>query len=306
MLPLPSFDIEAPDRLVDVVALAASPGARILAGGTDLLPSMKHRLFTPECLVSLRNLPDLRAISATEDGGLSIGATARLHQVGTDPLVQARYPALAEACASVATPTIQRMATLGGNVMLDTRCLYYNQPAGWRTALGGCLKADGTICHVAPSGAGCYAAHSADTVPPLWVYGAEVVLASAAGERRVALSDLYDVDGRTWVRIQPGEVLTQVCLPPPSSQPVIHRKLRARGAIDYPLLLVAVQRQGEGGRVVLSGLGPQPVEVVAERASDLPDLAYKAARPMATHQAAAMWRRHMVRVEVKRALEQCR
>ena len=300
MLPFPAFDLELPDRLHDLLALAAAPGARILAGGTDLLPSMKHRLFQPRTLVSLTALPELSRIDE-DAGGLRIGAAVTLAALRHHPLVRSRYGALAEAAATVATPTIQGMGTLGGNLMLDTRCLYYNQPQGWRASIGGCLKAEGSLCHVARTGTGCYAAHSADTVPALWLYGATLELASTAGVRRVALADLYGEDGRTWLKIQPGEVLLAVILPPPSG-PVVHRKLRQRAAIDYGMLLVAVRRDGEGGAAVLSAIGPRPVEVCAERLADLPELAWAAARPLSTHATPSTWRKHMVRVEVRRAI----
>ena len=140
MLPFPSFSYEAPDSLEDAVAIAAAPGSRIVAGGTDLLPSMKHRLFTPTTLLSLRRLSGLKSIEQTEDGGLAIGAMVTLRQARRSEAVQRSYPALAEACRTIATGTIQAMGTLGGNVMLDTRCLFYNQPAGWRASIGGCLK----------------------------------------------------------------------------------------------------------------------------------------------------------------------
>ena len=226
---------------------------------------------------------------------------ASLRAVRRSGPVSNRYPALAEACRTIATATIQAMGTLGGNIMLDTRCLFYNQPAGWRESIGGCLKADGRICHVAPRGKGCYAAHSADTIPALWLYGASVEFASLGGTREVSLADLYDEDGRTWVRIQPGEILTRILLPPPGA-PVVHRKLRLRGAIDYGLLLVAVQRNGLGARAVLSAIGPQPIVISADQSADLPELAYKAAKPLHTHAIASVWRKQMVRVEVKRAL----
>lgn len=302
MLPFSSFSYEAPDNLADAVAIAAAPSARIIAGGTDLLPSMKHRLFNPGTLLSLRKLEAIKGITPHEDGGLSIGAMTTLRQLRRSALINSSYPALSEACRTIATATIQAMGTLGGNVMLDTRCLFYNQPAGWRDSIGGCLKAEGSICHVAPRGKGCYAAHSADTIPALWLYGASVELASQAGTRQVAVSDLFAEDGRTWLKIQPGEILTRILLPPATS-PVAHRKLRIRGAIDYGLLLVAVQRTGTGARAVLSALGPQPVVISTEQAEDLPQAAYKAARPLNTHAIASVWRKQMVRVEVRRALE---
>jgi 4-hydroxybenzoyl-CoA reductase subunit beta len=301
MLPFPEVDLERPDRLEDLFALANARGSQLLAGGTDLLPSLKHRLFRPAPLVSLLRIAELQGIRE-EDGGLSIGATETLGAVARDPRVGELYPALVDACRTIATRTIQSMGTLGGNVMLDTRCVFYNQPAGWRETLGGCLKADGSVCHVARTGTGCYAAQSADTVPVLWLLGAELELGSIRGVRRLAIRDLYGEDGRSWLKIERGEVLLRLHLPRPTGT-VVHRKLRARGAIDYPLLLTAVTREGSGARAVLSALGPSPIEVFAERAQDLPEIAWKAARPLSTHLWPSTWRKHMVRVEVRRAIE---
>jgi 4-hydroxybenzoyl-CoA reductase subunit beta len=301
MLPFPSFSYEAPDTLDDLVALAAEPGARLIAGGTDLLPSMKHRLFRPGTLVSLGRVGALRGV-CDSGGELSIAAGTTLREVARDPIVAARYPALRDAVRTIATSTIQAMATLGGNVMLDTRCLYYNQPEGWRDAIGGCLKADGQVCHVAPNGRGCYAAQSSDSIPVLWLYGAELELVSTGGTRRVAVRDLFDVDGRTWLKVQPGEVLTRVILPPPPEGVVVHRKLRARGAIDYGLLLTAVHLRPDGGaRAVIGAVAPHPIEVDVADVAELAQAGWKAAVPMTTHAWPAHWRKHMVRVELARA-----
>ncbi len=301
MLPLPSFSWSAPDRLDDVLDRVGENGVQIVAGGTDLLPSLKHRLFQPRELVSLWRLPGLRGVRETAQGGLAIGAMSTLLQVREDPRVRARWPALAAACGTVATRTIQGMGTLGGNVLLDTRCLYYNQPKGWRDSIGGCLKAEGTVCHVAPRGTGCYATQSSDTVPALLLYEAELLVRSRSGERRVPLASLYGEDGRDPHLLRPDELLVEIHLPPPGP-PVLHRKVRPRGAIDYGSLLVAVRRQGEGGSAVVSALGPRPVVVHAERIEDLAQLAWKASNPLSTHHWPSTWRKHMVRVEVSRAV----
>jgi 4-hydroxybenzoyl-CoA reductase subunit beta len=304
MLPFPRFGFEAPDTLTDLLPLAAAPGAKLLAGGTDLLPSLKHRLFTAEILVSLGRVEALRRITEESDG-LSIGATATLRDIARHPIVRERYPALAAACRTVATSTIQAMGTLGGNVMLDVRCIFFNQPDGWRAAIGGCLKCEGDVCHVARTGTGCYAAHSADTVPVLWLLGATLELASVGGTRTVPLAEFYRVDGIDRVAIEPGEVLTRIRLPPPTG-PIAHRKLRLRGSIDYPALLTAVRMDGDGATAVLSAIGPQPVVIAADNADDLAELAWRAARPLNTHAISTPWRKHMVRVEVHRALAEVR
>ncbi len=316
MLPLPEFALLRPATVAECVQLLADhPGAKLVSGGTDLLPSMKYGLFSPETVISTAGLAELRAITATADGGLRLGAAATLWDVRNHPNVTEHYPALAAACATIATPTIQAMGTLGGNVMLDTRCTWYNQSTFWRESLGGCLKCEGELCWVAPKGGGCYATHSADTVPVLQLLDATVELVSTAGTRTVALSDFYDEDGRTWHTARPGELLTTITLPPPPQAKLAHRKLRPRGAIDYPLLLTAVRVDVDGadrpvgGRVVVSALGPKPLEV--DGAGDalargdtaaVAELAWKQAFPLSTHTWPSTWRKKMVRVEVKRAL----
>lgn len=300
MLPLPAFSLEVPDTLSDAVSLAAEPEARIVAGGTDLLPSMKHRLFRPRLLVSLSGLQELRGVRI-EDGALTIGASCTLLEVLRHPLVRTHAPALAAACHTVGTHTLRAMGTLGGNLMLDTRCLYYNQPEGWRRSVDGCLKCEGTVCHVAPKGTGCYATHSADTVPALWLLGASVVLHGPDGVREVAVPELYDgSDGRRWLTTRPGEVLARVKVPL-GGPAVSHQKVRVRQHIDYGQLLVAVSMGEDGASAVVSAVGPAPL-VVHASPTELAEAAWQAARPLSTHAMASTWRKHMVRVAVGRGL----
>jgi 4-hydroxybenzoyl-CoA reductase subunit beta len=193
------------------------------------------------------------------------------------------------------------MGTLAGNVLLDTRCLYYNQPEGWRRALGGCLKCEGSVCHVAPRGRGCYAVHAADTVPSLLLYGASLRVVGPAGERVLPLAQLYGDDGLRPHGLARGEVLLRVELPAHAAR-VVHRKLRLRGSIDYAQLLTAVSRDDAGWHAVISAVGPQPIRVSAADPGSLVEAAWSAAQPLATHAAAATWRKRMIRVEVGRAV----
>ncbi len=317
MLPLPPFDLHRPETAEAAARLLAEhEGSRLIAGGTDLLPSMKYGLFSDPVLIATRGIAGIAEITEIDGGGLRIGAGASLRRVARDPRVAERYPALAAACRTVATPTIQAMGTLGGNVLLDTRCVWYNQSTFWRGALGGCLKCEGSVCHVAPKGEGCYAAHSADTVPVLQLLEARAELLSVRGTRQVALSALYGDDGRTWLRKERDELLTAILLPPPPRARLGQRKLRARGAIDYPLLLTAVRLDRDeagavsGGRVVISAVGPRPIpiadisELLAAGAfEEAADRAYKQVFPLATQVWSSTWRKKMIRVEVRRALE---
>jgi 4-hydroxybenzoyl-CoA reductase subunit beta len=301
MLPLPRFAWEAPDRMSELVALAAEPGAKLMAGGTDLVPSMKHRIFRPSLLVSTRRVAAMREVRVQADGACSLGASLTLRALAAHPHVRAAFPSLAAAARTVATPTIQAMATLGGNLMLDTRCMYYNQPAGWRAAVGGCLKCEGSVCHVAPKGTGCYATHSADTVPVLILLGAVAVFATQTGEVSVAVQDLFGNDGREGVTAPHTAVLARVEVPAPR-RPVAFRKLRQRAAIDYALLLTAVAPSADGWQAVVSAVGPRPILVTAATREQLVLDVHRAVQPLPTHQQSSTWRKRMLKVEVARAL----
>lgn len=279
MLPLHPFRIERP-RTVEEACTLLSQGGRPLAGGTDLLPNVKNGIEAPELMVALWDIEELKQ---------PLGALQTLRQVGDT------VPALRDCTRSVATPTIQRMGTLGGNLLLDSRCRWFNQSRFWREALpkGACLKCEGgTHCYVAPRGSGCYAAHSADTVPVLWLLEAQVELASVRGRRTLPVDRLHE-------RAR-DELLVRVILPldPPA---IVFRKLRARAAIDYPLLLTAVR---EDGVAVLSAIGPRPLRVeVGTNPEAAGDAAYAACFPLDTHNAPSTWRKHMVRVETRRAVQ---
>lgn len=315
MLPLPPFDLHHPESIEECTALLqAHPDAKIVAGGTDLLPSMKYGLFSPPTLISTKKISELQELRSNLNG-LQLGASLTHLDLQKSPEIREQFPALAEACSQVATPTLQAMGTLGGNIMLDTRCLWYNQSELWRNALGGCLKCEGSVCHVAPKGTGCYAAHSADTVPVLLLAGAQIEFIGPSGTRQVALSELYNSDGLKGTNTPPNELLTRVILPKPTGT-IAYRKLRVRESIDYPLLLTAVRVDRDesgactGGAVALSSLGPQPLLLENEvsehiRSGDLEgaaEAAYRTAMPLSTHNTPSLWRKKMVRVEVRRAL----
>ena len=253
MLRLPQFSVETPTTLEAALGLLADHAGRALpvAGGTDLLPNLKHRLAEPEVLISLADVGELRGISVGADGALSIGAMTPLDQVANHPEVLARAPALAQAAGIVASPQIRRMGTLGGNVMLDTRCRYINQTHFWRKALGFCLKKDGTVCHVVAGGQKCVAAASNDTAPALMTLGGELVLRSkAGGERRMKVDDLWKTDGIFNKKTRLDELVISLHVP---AQRAGHRgaygKLRERESFDFPQLGIAVRIDLDGGQV---------------------------------------------------------
>jgi 4-hydroxybenzoyl-CoA reductase subunit beta len=301
MLTLPELRLCQPRELSEAIALLAEPGSRALAGGTDLLVAALHRRWRGR-LVAISRLPELQGLSEEPDGGLRIGAATRLLALRQDARVQACWPALAESIRQLATRNIQAMGTIGGNVLLDARCRYVNQSALWRASLGGCRKSEGSACFVAPGQPGCVAASAADTVPALWLYGAELELVGPDGARRMPLSALYAVsDGRQPQAISPGELLVALRLPPPAA-PVVHWKFRPRQSIDFASMLFALRREGEGARAVVSTIGPAPIELWAERAEELPELAWEQVLPTPTQPERVVWRRDLLRAGLLRAL----
>jgi 4-hydroxybenzoyl-CoA reductase subunit beta len=326
MLPMPRVAFAVPTSLEDALDTLAAPGpgARILAGGTDLVPNLKHGLLDACVLVPLKRVPGLRGVTRAEGGGVRIGALTSLSALASDPALRATYPVLAQAVGQIAGPQLRNMGTIGGNLCLDTRCTYYNQTEHWRTALGFCLKRTGTTCHVVPGGTRCVAAVSSDSAPMMSALGGAIVLRSAArGERVVELDHWFLGEGRKNTVVEADEILTEVRLPAPVPGAFAgYQKLRPRAAIDFPILAVAVAgTRGEDGalsaaRVVVGALGAKPREVsgvsalVAGQAPtrELFDavgaLAFKQCRPLTNIPIDPEWRHEMVPVLVRRAFAQ--
>lgn len=267
MMRLPRFRYRAPAELAEACAVLADlgPDAAVLAGGTDLVPNMKRRQQTPGTVIALRGIAVLRARSLGAHG-LALGALTRLSELERDPEIAAAWPALAGAAGFVATPPIRSLATLGGNLCLDTRCSYYDQSHEWRAAIGFCMKKSGDTCWVAPSSPRCWAVSSSDTAPVLCALGAEVALVSTAGERRIAVSELFADDGMRHLTRRGDEILTAIHVPPPAEgERSVYVKLRRRGSFDFPVLGVAVQarlgRDGtvEAARIFVGGTGSRPI-----------------------------------------------
>ncbi len=319
MLRMPRFALEAPESLDDAVRLAALEGTRLVAGGTDLLPNLKHHLEAPARLVSLHRLTALRGI-ALEADAMRIGCGLTLAELALDARVREHFPSLAEAAGAVAGPQIRNTATLGGNVHLDTRCRYVNQTELWRSAIGGCLKSAGDVCHVVPKGRNCVAALSSDTVPVLISLDATMTLVGPRGAREVALAKYYTADGLAHTLREPGEIATEVRLPRAGGpRKTAYVKWRPRASIDFPLVSVALRFDLDDAaritevRVVAGVLGSKPREIevpdavlgkrLTDVASLVADAAYTKSKPLANVPYDPQYRRHLVRVLTRRAIE---
>lgn len=261
---MPDFRVAKPGSLDEAfAAIESAPGTRLLAGGTDIVPNIRRGIVDPELLVDISGIDELGAIEAS-DGALRIGAGVTLARLAEDPVIAEHYPALAEAAAEVAAASHREVATLGGNLCLDTRCVFYNQSEWWRGANDYCLKYRGEICHVAPSGSHCFAAFSGDVAPACLVYESSVEIAGPAGRRTLPLADIYADDGMAHLKLAPGEILVAVELRRAKGWQSGYRKARVRGAIDFPLAGVAIALQRDdaglaGLRVALTGTNSCPL-----------------------------------------------
>ena len=327
MLRLPQFEIARPTSVSEAVTILAEagPAAMVVAGGTDLLPNMKHELFTPDVLVSLAGIEELRGVREQGGGWIAIGAMTSLADVAAHERLRARCPALSQAAGLVAGPQLRSMGTLGGNVMLDTRCQWYNQTYFWRQALDFCLKKDGTLCHVVAGGRKCVAAASNDTAPALMTLGALLEIEGPEGRRSLPVDEFWVADGIWNKKLEPGEILVEVRIPPtPEGHRGAYGKIRDRGSIDFPLLGVAARidfdASGtvERADVVVTALAARPLRIQKagaslsgarrnspefdERIREVAELSHRQCHPLENIPGDAEWRREMVPVLVRRTM----
>jgi 4-hydroxybenzoyl-CoA reductase subunit beta len=318
---LPAFALRYPETAADAARLlAAEADANVFAGGTAFMVNLRLGLATPRLLVSLERLPEFRDIK-DEGESVRFGAGVTLARLATDAAVAARFPALAQAAQSVAGPAHRSVATLGGNLCLDTRCVFYNQSETWRASNGYCLKYRGETCHVAPQGKHCHAAYSGDIAPVLLVLGAEAFIAGLADPRWVPLATLYRDDGARHLALAPGEFLLGVRLRVPSpTMRAAYRKVRVRGAIDFPLAGVAVGLDSSAGRVrelrvALTGTNPCPLLIAgteefhgaspdAALCERLAKLVQRQASPQRTTAISANYRRQVAAALARRLVKE--
>ncbi len=261
---MPEFTLHRPETAVEAVRLkAADANSRYLAGGTDMIVNVRRGIEAPATMIDLTAVDEIASI-VVEGGGVRIGAGVRLKDLAGHPDVRARWTAVAEAAASVAGPTHRQYGTVGGNLCLDTRCLYYNQSQWWRESNNFCLKHKGEVCHVAPGGKRCFAAFSGDVAPAMLVFGATADLEGPGGARTIPLADLYRNDGMDHLTLEDGELLVSVFLPAaPDGTVSAYEKARIRGSIDFPLAGAAVRLRMDGDAlaeldIALTAVNPYP------------------------------------------------
>ncbi|MBC8031599.1 MAG: FAD binding domain-containing protein [Pyrinomonadaceae bacterium] len=326
MMRLPKFDYRTPREIVEAVKIMAGSGpeGQFVAGGTDLYPNMKRRQQTPKTVISVMRVPELNQISGDGKSGIRIGASVTLTDIVEHPLINRDYPVVAHAARTISTPILRNMGTIGGNLLLDTRCNYYDQNYEWRKGINFCLKKDGDVCWVAPGSSKCWAVQSSDLVPVMVAIGAKFRLASTLGERMVDAAGFYNDDGIDYLHKRPDELLVDIHLPPLNGWRASYQKLRRRGAFDFPVLGVAayVQTDHSGSvkdaKLVLGGIAPSPVDVTeasealighpldTSHIAAAAEAAYVKARPLDNTDFVMNWRKQMTREYTLRALQDLR
>jgi 4-hydroxybenzoyl-CoA reductase subunit beta len=326
MMRLPKFVYRAPLTIKDAVKMRADAGleGQFVAGGTDLYPNMKRRQQTPQTVISLMRLNELREIKGDGAAGLRIGAGVTLTDLHDHPVVLRDYPMLAAAAKLISTPSLRNMGTIGGNLLLDTRCNYYDQNYEWRKGINFCMKKDGDVCWVAPGSPKCWAVQSSDLVPLMVALGAKLRFASTLGDRIIEAAGVYNNDGINYLHKRPDELLVDIELPARNGWRAVYLKLRRRGSFDFPVLGVAARLDAgpdgavKNAKIILGGIAPAPLEMTeaqekitgaplnAESIEAAAEDAYNKARPLDNTDFAMNWRKQMARVYVRRALESLR
>ena len=320
---LPKFEIVTPKTVARAISLNKE-GGKFLAGGTDLLVAMKQKIKDPKFLIDLSTITSLKKVKWNKKSGLMVGALVTLSQLKENSLVQRHLPVLSEIIPLVSAPQLQNMGTIGGNLCLDTRCYYYNQPVFLKKRWESCFKIGGQVCHVVKGGDTCHAVYSGDMAAPLIALGASVKLAGPKNTKELELQDFF-----TGLGIRPNilkfdQILTEIAIPlQPEYSGCSYQKLRLRDTLDFPLLGVAsyVNLEGRDGvcrdfRLVLSAVGPAPI--VVKRAATIvcgkkftsklygmvSQEALKKIHPVANTASSPKYRREMVPVLIKKAIHE--
>ena len=323
MLRLPPIELQSPTTVEEAAKAMSNGNVRIVAGGTDLWPNMKRRHQKAETVISLMSIPGLNTIDSS-GAVIRIGGTATLANIIRDDRIRERFPAFAKALASISSPPLRNMGTIGGNLCVDTRCNYYNQTEEWRRSIDYCLKEEGTICWVATKSPRCWAHTASDSAPILCALDAKVKLVSASGERELRLAEMYLDDGIEYLSKQPDEILTELIIPGASDNSQCRSafwKLRRRGSIDFSTMSVGAAVWFDDNEKVTRasmylgavGSAPMPVEeasvlvgskISEEGISEIAHVAHKIARPMDNTDFAASWRGKMTEQYVTAALRE--
>lgn len=320
---LPQHTYLKPTNFDECLAALQDSGkfGQIVAGGTDVIFNMRLKLFRPKTVISIRRIPELAQVEGLPDGSLKIGAACRLTDLAEHPLINQRFPALAESIRSVASTHIRNMATLGGNICLQPRCWFTNNSQQWREGKESCFKTDGNLCHVIKSSEKkCYAINNSDTPVALIALNAELTIQKAGSKRVLPIAEFFHDDGIDYMKLDPDELVTHITIPPCDDR-MVFDKHAARKGIDFSIGSIAARCNGQGEdadqvTLVLGSLSSAPIvltkatEIIEEQG--LTDTAIERAADTVRDElgevtnlySKAVYKKQIARVLVKRALNE--
>ena len=314
---LPNFEYFEPTDIQAAVAfLQNQPGAKILAGGTDLLINLKHRIELPGAVVNIKGLDDLNYIRQ-DDGNLRIGGLTTLKQIYQTPLIQNKLPCLAEATAAVGSYHHQTMGTLAGNICQQNRCKYFNQSQWWRSSRPTCFKAGGEICHIVNKKEICYSSYCGDVAPALIALNARIAATGPGGSRQILVEELFSGDGKQPLTLSAAEIVTEIIIPPETMEGISsYAKFANRGSIDFPIVGAAcwASLESKQYRVAFTAVDRKPVrchrveavlngqDLSEDNLNRACDLAAKEAKPLKTSVYSPAYKRRLMGLLLKNAV----
>jgi 4-hydroxybenzoyl-CoA reductase subunit beta len=320
---LPKFEFVQPNSVREACSILKEHNgkAALLAGGTSLLVGLRYRLRKPAVVIDLKGLTELGSIGRDERGGLAIGSMVSLETLANSPVVLNECAPLAQAVGLVAVPPIRQRATIGGNLCLESRCIYYNQSQFWRSGQKNCFRLGGSICNAVATGRRCQAVYQGDLGPVLLAMDAEVKVVSESEEKIIPLHGFFTGRGERHNVLRLGEIVSEIRIPPLGQDcSGAYEKLRVREGMDFPMAgaAVMVKTRPTGGiekvRMVLGAVGPSPImlDKVSEllEGQELTDVLLRAvirevtdkAQPVGNLAMDTEYRRNMVGVMAERAL----
>jgi len=297
-----------PSSIDEALEMAKSHAGsfKYLAGGTDVMVNRHQGNETSPCLIDITKIDELKGIR-TEGDFLRIGALEELESLKNVKAIQDEFPMLIEAALSVGAPLLRKTATIGGNVLCENRCLFYNQSEWWREAVGYCLKCDGDICIATQGKKACFSELVSDTAPALIAMDSEIELVDIDGTKRVPLEDIYTGDGVNPRNISDTAILSAILLPLNRKFRTDYHKLRERQSLEFTSLTSAVSVDNEDRiKIALSGVDPKAVVVIGKVGDDTEGLikkAVKGARAIDNDMYSRKYRREMIRVYLERSFK---
>lgn len=316
---LPKFEYFEPKDLKEALSILQNePAAKILAGGTDLLVNMKHRVECPPVLVNIKRIADLDYLRR-DNGDIRIGALTPLKRLQAESLIVENFPGLAQAASAVGSYHHQVMGTLAGNICQQNRCMYFNQSKWWRSSRPTCYKAGGEICHVVNKKEICYSAYCGDMAPALMVINAKIALQGPDRSKEMPIEDFFSGDGKAPLLKEPGEILTEIIIPKASADGIsTYIKFANRDSIDFPIVGTALwaSEKEKQYRVAFTAVDRKPLrgkqvedflngkELSAENVKTASGLAAKEARPVKTSVYSPSHKRRMMGLLLQNAVNE--